>query len=484
MSFNQEIHRRSMLAGVFAAGVCGKAALSAGSSPAFASQNDGAGIVTKLPEKTDFVIRNAYVMTMDQVLGDLGDADVHVRSGAIAAVGPRLTVSGAEEIDGRDSIVLPGFIDTHWHLWGSSMRGLFGDTPETSYFQRRTAIGKAYDANDMYFGTLLGVAEAIHSGITCVSDFCHNTASPLHVEACLRALHETGFRARYNYGQAQGVPPEASINLAHLEHLHKNWAQYSSEGLLDLGIGWRGMLGGGNNAEAVLKTARLEYDAARRLGLPISVHASGSRAREQMDALLSGNFLQSGDIVIHATDATPEQLRGLAEAGAAVSLTPFTELRVGYGLTFIGDFLKSGVRVGLGVDSSALGGNADYFAVMKNLQYLESGRTKNELAIAPRKLLELATIEGARVLGIDNRVGSISPGKRGDIIMVSTMALNMGRFADDPSHLLVEAGQPANVSMTVIDGRILKRGGKLTAIDEEKVIRSAAASIRAVRSRM
>jgi cytosine/adenosine deaminase-related metal-dependent hydrolase len=165
-----------------------------------------------------------------------------------------------------------------------------------------------------------------------------------------------------------------------------------------------------------------------------------------------------------------------------VSLSPYTELRIGFGFPPTGELLAAGIPVGLSVDTTALSGNADMFAIMKAIQNVENGKAENEFKLPARRVLELATIEGARSMGIDDRVGSLKPGKRADLIVVDTRAVNMGVFGN-PAHLLVEAAQPANVDTVVIDGRILKRGGRLTAIDVEQVVGEASAALTDVRKR-
>src|SRR5262245_50296034 len=160
-----------------------------------------------------------------------------------------------------------------------------------------------------------------------------------------------------------------------------------------------------------------------------------------------------------------------------------TELRVGYGVTQLGDYLAAGMKVGFGIDSNSLAGVSDMFTVMKMFQNIEAGRMKNELAVTPRKLLQLATIDGARSIGMDTQIGSLTPGKRADVILVNTRALNLAVLADDPAHMLVEAAQPANVDSVIVDGRVLKRGGAMVGIDVADVIRGARQSIADIAAR-
>src|SRR4029077_11518820 len=125
---------------------------------------------------------------------------------------------------------------------------------------------------------------------------------------------------------------------------------------------------------------------------------------------------------------------------------------------------------------------ANLFALLKMVRNVENAKSHNEFKMSARRALELGTIEGARSLGMEDRVGSLKPGKRADVIMVSMQHLNMGVFTD-PAHMLVESAQPENVDTVIVDGRILKRGGKLTSIDTDQLLTDVAASLEAVRKR-
>jgi len=147
-----------------------------------------------------------------------------------------------------------------------------------------------------------------------------------------------------------------------------------------------------------------------------------------------------------------------------------------------GEYLDAGVPIGLSVDTPTLSGNADMFAIMKVIQNVENARALNEFKITARRVLELATIGGARSMGIDDQVGSLVPGKRADVIMVNTRHINLGVFTE-PAHMLVEAAQPSNVDTVIVDGRVLKRAGQLTSIDTESVVDDARRALTAVRQR-
>jgi cytosine/adenosine deaminase-related metal-dependent hydrolase len=242
---------------------------------------------------------------------------------------------------------------------------------------------------------------------------------------------------------------------------------------------------GGNNPATALPAEiyKAEIEAARKLGLPISVHASGSRPAIGQVATIAKAALLAKDMqIIHGVVLTPEEIEAIKAAGASVSLSPTSELRIGFGLPQTANVLAADIPVGLSVDTVELTGNADMFGIMKFIQNIENGKSENEFKLTARRVLELGTIEGARSMGIADKVGSLKAGKRADLIMVSTRDVNLGVFGD-PAHMLVTAAQPSNVDTVVVDGRILKRGGKLTAMNTGQIVAEAAAANAALRKR-
>jgi cytosine/adenosine deaminase-related metal-dependent hydrolase len=470
--------RRSALTGAAAFGAAGASVIAATENLAQTRpENSG-----QMPARGDIVIRGAYVMTMDKA-GDIAHGDVHVSDGVIVAVGPKPDAAGASEIDGNGCIVLPGLVETHWHMWNTLLRSLSGDNPERGYFRTTAILGQKYEPDDMYQGTRLAAAEAINSGITHVHSWCHNIRSAEYAEADIRALKESGLRARFSYGARQGQPNSEMVNLRDLEKLQANWQAYSDRGLINLGLAWRGQ-GGNNPATAIPESVwRAELEAGRALGLPITVHASGSRAvAGQIDAIEKAGLLRGDMQLVHAGFASEDAIRAMAKAGACVSISPASEMRIGFGMPKAMEFLAAGIPLGLSVDTVELTGNADMFGIMKLVQNVENGKSENEFKLTARRVLELATIEGARSMGISNMVGSLTVGKRADLIMVSTRDVNLGVFGE-PAHMLVSAAQAANVDTVMVDGRILKRGGKLIVMDGRQIAEEAAAASAALRRR-
>jgi cytosine/adenosine deaminase-related metal-dependent hydrolase len=430
----------------------------------------------QLPPRGEFVVRDAYVLTMDPALGDFERGDVHVRAGDIVAVGPDLPAPGAEVVDGRNMIALPGLIETHWHMWGAVARNMAGEDPDTGYFPWSRVLGALFTAEDNYRGVRLALAEALFTGITTVHNWSHNLLSPEYADVELRAHREIGGRARFSYGYSRNTGPNEALPLADVARVHREYFSGPGDGLLTLGIATRGPE---NNSVDI---CRQEWEAARALGIPITTHVGITPDRVQGIQVLADAGLLGPDVqLVHATNNTSADFELLGATNTHVSLSPFTELRTGFGITPIHDFLRAGVLVSLSIDTTLLCGNADMFAVMKAMQNIADGLAQSEFAITPRRVLEMATIDGARDLGIADRVGTLTPGKRADLLLVRTTDVNMAPLTE-PVRMIVQAAQPHNVDTVVVDGRILKRDGQLTALDVEQVAREAAETMNRVRA--
>jgi cytosine/adenosine deaminase-related metal-dependent hydrolase len=435
---------------------------------------------SKLPPRGEFVINNAYVITVDDSLGEIENGSVHVRDGAIVAVGRDLKTNGAKVIDGRGMIVLPGLVDTHWHMWHTVCRNFGGDTRETGFFPTITKFAQHMQPLDMYNTARISAAEAINSGITTVHDWCHNNRSREHPEGELRALAETGIRAQFALGQMIDQPDDTLMPLKTVAAIHDDWKMYANEGLNTMGMAWRGMF---RNSWAPEKIWREEFEFARGRKLPLTTHVGTLKSRTgHVEAHYKNNLLGPDVNVVHACSATPDEIKMIAETGCTVSILEQSELRGGWGMPLLSEFLDAGVPAALGVDSVAIVGNCNLFNLLKVAAGVENVKSLTEFKYTSRRMLKLGTLDAAKVLGLDDKIGSLTPGKRADIVMVSTDALNMAPYTD-PATMLIESTMPENVDTVIVDGRILKAGGKLTAIDTGEVIRGAQTSFDDVRKR-
>jgi 5-methylthioadenosine/S-adenosylhomocysteine deaminase len=272
-----------------------------------------------LPARGEFVVRGAHVLTMDPAIPDLPSGDVHVRDGVIVAVGANVAAPGAEVIDGRGSICMPGFVDTHWHLWTTSMRPLMRlDEPARGYFPVTSRLGPHMQPQDSYRAVRLGLAEALSAGITTVHNWAHNVRSPAHADAEIAAMRDSGVRGRFGYGTPQGAPNEQPMDLADLARVKRELA---NDPLLTLGIASRNV-GKDPNAmrgNVTTEIAKKEWGGARELGLPITLHTSGpSPVKLLEEAGLLGPDVQ----LVHPLLTTPEERAILTARGVSYSSSP------------------------------------------------------------------------------------------------------------------------------------------------------------------
>src|SRR6266545_1588134 len=210
---------------------------------------------------SELVLRGGHVMTMDGQ-GDVPEGDVHMADGVIVAVGQGIEAPDAESVDVRGMIVLPGLVETHWHMWNTLLRSM---SDPAGYFRTSVGLGRAFGAEDVYQGTRLAAAEAIYSGITFVHDWCHNIRGPEYAEASLRALTESGLRARFSYGWGAGQPNDRTVDLEDLARLHREW----KPGLLSLGLAWRGPASSNPAIVTPPEIYMEELRTARELALPV-----------------------------------------------------------------------------------------------------------------------------------------------------------------------------------------------------------------------
>jgi 5-methylthioadenosine/S-adenosylhomocysteine deaminase len=460
--------RRTLLNATAVAGAAGLAGIKS-------AQAQPAGGAT--PAAGEYLIRDAYVLSMDAAIGDLRHGDIHVRDGAIVAVGANIDAPGAELIDGKTMIACPGFIETHWHMWGAVARNMAGEEEKTGYFPFSRVLGALFTPEDNARGVQLALAEAVTSGITTVHNWSHNLLSPAYADAELAVHREVGGRARFAYGYSRNTGTNETLPLDDVARVQRQFFS-GPAGLLTLGIASRGIE---NNTVAICQK---EWDAARKLGIGITTHSgTNPRRSDSVKIMADGGLLGPDVVVVHATNTNPGDFELLAKTATPVSLSPFTELRTGFGLPPTGAMLKAGVPVSFSVDTTLLCGNADMFAIMKAIQNVENGIKQSEFALPPRKVLELATIGGAKALGLADRVGSLTPGKRADLILVRTTDLNMVPLTE-PVRMLVQAAQPSNIELVMVDGRILKRGSQLTTIDVPKLVAEATETINRVRAQV
>jgi 5-methylthioadenosine/S-adenosylhomocysteine deaminase len=435
------------------------------------------------PRRGHYLIRGGPVVSVDPEVGTLAGGDVHVRDGRIVAVGVGLAAPGAEVIDASGMIVMPGLVDSHFHLWSTLGRNYVSEGFE--YFPAKWATSAAYLPEDFYASVTLGLVECVAAGITTVHNWSHNTRSPAHADAELAAHRDGLVRARYSYGHRDLLPEDEPLDFTDVDRVAGQWFGPGSpfEGLVHLGVNLRGP----DLGEMAVFDREMAEATAR--GLPVAIHTvQGATTAVRAPELEAKGYLGPDFLLCHFLAATEDDRRAMARTGTPLSFAVHSELRLGEA----GDaraallrMLAAGVCVSLSIDAASIA-PVNLFEAMSvawNLAIPWQGTDTKDLApLGFRRCLELATINGARALGLEAVTGSLTPGKRADLVLLDGSGLNIAPVVDLES-TIVRSATPANVDTVLIDGRILKRHGELVAFDVDRVVAEAEQCSTAVRSR-
>ncbi len=419
------------------------------------------------------LIRNGFVVSMDPDIGEIASGDVLVEDGKIADVGREISVTEAEVIDATGMIVMPGFVDTHRHLWQTPVRGVLPCCTLDHYFAVMLgSVGGHYRPEDVYIGNYAGSLEALNGGVTTILDWSHISNTPEHSDAAIQGLRDAGIRAVYAHGVPTGGEWWMFSELEHPNDVRRIRDAYfpSDDQLLTLALAARAP---GNSS---FEVARHDWALARELGIRISVHVgmrlSGVHVNHIKNIHELG-LLGPDTTYIHCTDSTDEELDLIAESGGSASLAPYVEMLMGHGHPPTAKLLARGVRPSLSVDvvSSVPG---EMFTQMRTAlvqgrigSFTDSPDLPFEPTVSHRDVLEFATIDGARACALEDRIGSLSPGKQADLVLLKTNAINTAPMID-PIGTIVVFSDTSNVDSVFVAGRAVKRGGQLLDVDLER----------------
>src|SRR5688572_2281596 len=358
------------------------------------------------------LLKDGIVITMDKELGNFMKADVLIEGTKIAAVGPDLQADGAQVISAENMIVMPGFIDTHRHLWEGILRNIGTDIPlegERSYlaFVLNT-LAPAYRPEDVYIGNKVSTLGLIDAGITTVLDWSHIQANPEYTDAAIRALQESGLRAVFAYGPVWYEAPKPE----HPDWFRRAAKQYfsSKDQLLTLGLAAFGPEF--NSVEG----NQMDWKLARELDARITVHVGvGTFGQHGKVGEVGKTGIYGPDTTfIHCTTLSDDEIQMIVDSGATVSLASPVEMMMGHGMVPIQRFLDRGLKPSLSVDVETNVPN-DMFTQMRSIMSLQrclvfdqvlSGKQDCPTCITTRDVLGYATVEGARANGLLDKTGS------------------------------------------------------------------------------
>jgi 5-methylthioadenosine/S-adenosylhomocysteine deaminase len=414
------------------------------------------------------LIKGGVVLSLDRDVGDFETVDVLIENGKIAAVRPNISADAAV-IDAANMIVLPGFIDTHHHFYQGQLRNVLPNGLLADYFRDISgAATNLYRPEDAYVGNLIGAVRSIDAGITTITDLSQVSNTPEHSDALIKGLKESGIRAIYAYSRGSG--PAAKYPGDAERILKQHFA--STDQLVTMALG-----------TAIDKE---QWLLARRLGLRIFTHVVGGVRGVGPDAVMAlgdQGLMGADNVYIHFTNATDAQMRRVKETGGWLSIACPIEMTMRHGMPPVQQALDAGIRPSLSSDVETTMA-ADMFTQMRSVFILQRAlinerAIKGEKDLPPllssRDLVELATLEGARADGLERKVGSLTPGKDADIVLLRTDTPNTLPF-NSAYGAIVTAMDTSNVDTVMIAGRVLKRGGKLVGVDLADLGRKAAAS--------
>lgn len=401
------------------------------------------------------LIKGGTVLSLDRSVGNMDTADVLIEDGRIGEVGPSLRARNAEIVDATDAIVMPGFVDTHRHCWHALFRNV-GRSP--SAFAAGDLRGH-YGADQVYAATLASLLGAAEAGVTTVVDWADLPVEPSCTEAALQAHADAGLRTVFVVAPSAGS--DARRDAAGLRTLVGG----SRAPNITLAYGSRELA---NDEIVAIAT---EWGIARGEGLRIHAHAGVEPSTRGVVAALGSAGLLGEDVTLaHCSLLGEDDLDAVASSKTSVSITPSLEMTAGLGPPPLQAFIDRGIRPGLGVGSE-FEAPGDIFAQMRaansvqhatlfDLKLAGKGGVPNLLTT--RDVIRYGTVDGARVAGVGNVTGTLTPGKQGDVIVLRADRPNIAPI-NDPIGAVVWGMDTSNIDWVMVGGRPIVRDGELTA---------------------
>jgi cytosine/adenosine deaminase-related metal-dependent hydrolase len=443
------------------------------------------------------LIRSATILTVDDHLGDIAGGDVLVDGDRIAAVGRELSATDAEIIDGRGKIIIPGLINAHMHTWQTALRGFSANWTLLEYFRRMHAgLATAFQPEDIYIATLIGALNQINHGVTTLVDWCHNNPTPAHTDGAIRGLFESGIRAAFFHGSPKPDPKPGQPHFSEVPHPRKEVERLLAgpfadrHGRVTLGLAVLGP------HYSTLEVAEHDFRLAREFGLVASMHQGGGPAKTPggWERLIAQNLVGPLTNVVHGNNLSDELLRQMVDLGVTFSITPENEMIQGHGWPITGRLLKLGARPSVGIDlESILSGDLLSVArvALSTQRALDNADMRQATATIPdtttipvEEALRWITVEGARMLGRYNDIGSLTPGKLADLVVIDADALNLSPVHDPVATVSMQASL-VNIDAVMIGGQWKKRGGRLAfdnlEMRKRELAESGARLVRAIK---
>jgi cytosine/adenosine deaminase-related metal-dependent hydrolase len=413
------------------------------------------------------LLRAAQVITMAPNRPDAEWVDILVEGDRIAHIDKQVDAHDAEIIDLSGRVVIPGLVNAHLHTWQTALRFVGADWTLLEYLGHMHGEAAArYSADDIYIATLVGALNQINCGTTTLGDWCHNNPTPEHTDAAVEALKASGIRAIFLHGTPHRSP-EVAHSLSEIDRLLDGPARRHEL----VGVG----MAVGGPQYSTPEVALADFRAAQERGIVASMHQSGGAPTAGWQAVRDAGLFGSHTNIVHGAGLGDDWLKTLADAGVTFTTTPENELGQGHGVPITGRLLQVGTAPSLGTDTeTAVSGEILTAARMaltfqRGLDHEQTRQATGIMAATPtitgKQALSWATTEGARALGLADRIGRIEPGMQADLVCIDARALNL-LPAHDPIAAALHAGV-ANIEAVMIAGQWRKRNHALLAVDLE-----------------
>ncbi|MBZ4653847.1 MAG: 5-methylthioadenosine/S-adenosylhomocysteine deaminase [Peptococcaceae bacterium] len=419
---------------------------------------------------TGLLIKNALILPMNKETTWF-QGDIYVEGNSIKEVGKELSpdTPNITILDGQDTVVLPGFVNCHTHAAMTLLRSYGDDMPLMVWLSQRIWPREAHlTEEDIYWGTMLSILEMIKSGTTCFADMY------FYMDQVAQAVEETGIRASLSRGMI-GLGDKAELALRESEEFVQKW-HGKAQGRITC------LLGPHAPYTCPPEYLKQVMALADRLGVGLHIHLAETRTEVEdiqkqygmtpvklMDSL--GLFTGRHVLAAHCVHLTPEERAVLIKHQVGIAHNPESNMKLASGVAPIPELVKEGARVGLGTDGAASNNNLDLLEEMRTCALLHKVTTQDPTVLPAYQVLEMATKNGAEVLGLE-KVGLIAPGQKADLIMVDLHKPHLTPL-HDPVANLVYAAQSSDVKNVIIDGKLVMKDRHMVTMDEERVIYEA-----------
>lgn len=419
------------------------------------------------------LIKNCAILPMTKEQTRIANGYLIVEGKYIKELGSGAAPGGDYEkvIDGTEQVLMPGLVNTHTHAAMTLLRGFADDLPLMEWLETKIWPMEAkLTGDDIYWGTMLAIAEMLRSGTTCFADMY------FHMDRVAKAVEESGMRASLCRGMI-GVGPESEAAISNSRELVESWHRQAGER-----VNFR--LGPHAPYTCPPEYLKRVNQLADDLKIGLHIHLAETRDEVQTieqtygktptEYLLDCGVFEREVLAAHCVYVNEQDISTLVKYRVGVAHNPESNMKLSSGVAPIPQMLEAGLAVGLGTDGASSNNNLDLIQEMRSASFLQKLHTMNPTFLPAYQSLEMATVNGARALGLEQEVGSLKPGMKADMILINLNAPHMLPLYDLPANLVYSA-QAADVDTVLIDGRVVMEKRKITSFDEEEVLRQVKA---------